>query len=214
MLKHYVFRAEIMNPRKVFAAIMLASAVMVGAPAGAQQAGTITFTAQTLTGDGQVTPVLTWDTQPLATNCVASGDWSGPKGGAGNETLAPITSSKTYNLTCSWADDRATLSWVAPTTNTNGAAYTDPAGYRIYYGTNPASLAQQVAINDPAILSRVIQPLAPATWHFAMTAINQRGVESARTATLSKTVGSASGNRSIGITVNPVPTEPASFTVQ
>src|SRR5438309_11629995 len=33
----------------------------------------------------------------------------------------------------------ATLSWLAPTTNTDGAALTDLAGYVIYYGPRPTA---------------------------------------------------------------------------
>jgi len=202
-----------MNFKRWLSTVVLA---LFALPVLAQQAGTITFTAQTMTGDGSVTPILTWSTAPAATQCVASGDWSGNKGNAGTESLPPITSSKTYNLTCSWpGDNRATLSWTAPTTNTNGTSYTDPGGYRIYYGTSPTALNQIIAISNPATLTRIIEPLTPATWYFALTAFNVLNVESARSNTVNKVItGAASDSKSIGITVNPVPMPPTGLTVQ
>lgn len=205
-----------MRSRKPSALLSLLAIIALAMPglAVAQVAGTIQFAANTTTGDGSVVPVLTWSTTPAATSCTASGDWSGAKGPAGTETLPAITTGKTYNLSCSWTDDRATLAWTAPTTNTDGSPLTDLAGFRIFYGTSAANLSQQVTISDPAARSRVISPLAPATWHFAMAAFNARNVESPRTATLSKVTGSASDTRSVGITVNPQPNPPTNLTVQ
>lgn len=191
---------------------LVAYAALFPAPAAAQAAGTITFTAETTTGDGQVTPVLTWSTQPAADNCVASGDWSGNKGATGSEVLAPITTSRTYNLTCSWSDTRATLTWTAPTTNTDGTPLTDLLRFVVYYGTAPGDLSQIWTVNSPSATQTEIEGLAPATWFFAMTAVNQRLVESARTNIVSKTTGSASAQESVGITVNPRPNPPTNVT--
>lgn len=199
----------------VIAAIVLAgvAGLAYANRSDAQTAGTITFTAQTTTGDVSVTPVLTWDTQPLASNCVASGDWSGPKGGAGNETLAPITSSKTYNLECTWpGDQRVTLRWSAPTTNVDGSTITDLAGFKIYYGLvdDAAALAEVADVPNAGASVFVIEPLDAGRWYFAMSSYNQRNVESLRTATVNKLLtGSAAAVRSIGITVNPRPSPPS-----
>lgn len=186
-------------------------------PAQAQAAPVLDFTAQTQTGNGTVTPALTWSTTPAGVaSCVASGDWTGNKGSSGTETLAPISSSKTYNLTCTWPGSTSvTLTWVAPTTNTNGTPYTDPGGYRIYFGTSAASLAQTRTIANPATLTDTITALAAGQWFFAMTAFNQLNVESARTNTVSKILAAAaSQQKSVGITVNPVPMPPTNFAVQ
>lgn len=180
----------------------------------AQTAGTINFTAETTTGDGSVVPVLTWSTSPAATSCTASGDWSGPKGPAGTETLPAITGSRTYNISCSWVDDKATITWTIPTENTNGTAYTDGKGFKIYYGTTLAALTQVATVDSPTATSHVIQPLAAGTWHFVMTAVNQRDMESERTNPVSKVVGAVSGERSVGITVNPVPNPPDNVVVE
>lgn len=196
-------------------ALVLIALVAIGYAnrADAQAAGTITFTTQTTTGDGSVVPLLTWSTAPAATSCTASGDWTGTKAAAGTETLAAITQSRTYNLTCTWpGDTQATLSWTPPTTNTDGSALTDLASYVIYYGTTASNLNQQVNVANPATTSRVVTGLTPATWFFAMTAINARAVESARTGTVSKTISAATASRSVGITVNPRPNAPTGVT--
>jgi len=64
--------------------------------------------------------------------------------GSSNGTAGAASPSSTGAQTAS----AATLSWEAPTTDTNGAPLNNLAGYRIYYGAStmlctPASLAQE-----------------------------------------------------------------------
>lgn len=175
----------------------------------------ITFTADIVQADGSATPTLTWDTEPLASDCVASGDWSGNKGAAGNETLQPITSSATYNLSCSWSADSATLSWTAPTQNTDGTALTDLAGYRLYSGTvqgGPYELAGDV--DNPSVTSFIVQPLSTGTWYFAATSYNAIGVESAFSNEAMKVLADEVAQESVGIVINPVPMEPGNLIAQ
>jgi hypothetical protein len=75
----------------------------------------------------------------------------------------------------------ATVSWVPPTANTDGTVLSNLAGYRIYYGTTP-QLAQSVTVSNVGLTRYVLSGLAANTWYFAMTAYNNAGVESARTA--------------------------------
>ena len=72
----------------------------------------------------------------------------------------------------------ATLSWEAPTSNTDGTPLTDLTGYRIYYGSNPQELVQTVQIRSTGIQTYVIDDLAPGTWYFAIMAIARGGAES------------------------------------
>ena len=72
----------------------------------------------------------------------------------------------------------ATLSWEAPTTNTDGTPLTDLAGYRIYYGSSPESLAHSVQIKTIGLQTYVIDNLQPGTWYFAVTTVAANGVES------------------------------------
>jgi hypothetical protein len=74
----------------------------------------------------------------------------------------------------------ATLEWTAPTTQTNGAALADLAGYRIHYGKSASSLTQTIEVRNPGISSYVVENLAPGTYYFAVTAFNSRNLESER----------------------------------
>ncbi|HZD53113.1 MAG TPA: fibronectin type III domain-containing protein [Woeseiaceae bacterium] len=71
-----------------------------------------------------------------------------------------------------------TLSWSAPTQNSDGTPLTDLAGYRIYYGTAPSQYDRQVEINGAGVLSAVIDNLTQGTWYFAATAFTTGGLES------------------------------------
>ena len=82
----------------------------------------------------------------------------------------------------------ATLSWQAPTTNTDGAALTDLAGYRIYYGTSATDLSDTIQLTSVGLQTYVIQNLASGTWYFAVTAVASTGVESTLSVVVSKTI--------------------------
>jgi len=83
----------------------------------------------------------------------------------------------------------AMLSWQAPTTNTDGAALTDLAGYRIYYGMNADDLTQTVQLTSVGLQTYVIDDLGLGTWYFAIKAVTSTGVESALSDVVSKTIG-------------------------
>ena len=70
------------------------------------------------------------------------------------------------------------LTWFAPTENTDGSAVTDLAGYKIYWGTDPSALSNTVTIDNPAIVTYVIDNLVPDTYYFVATAFNVDGAES------------------------------------
>jgi hypothetical protein len=82
----------------------------------------------------------------------------------------------------------ATLSWQAPTTTTNGAALTNLAGYRVYYGVSASNLNQTVQITTVGLQTYVIDDLAPGTWYFAIRAVTTAGVESAMSDVVSLTI--------------------------
>ena len=82
----------------------------------------------------------------------------------------------------------ATLSWEAPTTNTNGSALTDLAGYRIYYGLSRSDLNETVGVNTTGMQTYVIENLGPGTWYFAIKAVTSSGLESALSEIVSKTI--------------------------
>ena len=104
-----------------------------------------------------------------------SGTGSGSGSGTGTGTSTPTVGS-------------ATLHWQAPSTNTNGTALTDLAGYHIYYGTNTGSLSTLVVVSNPATVTYVINNLNAGTWYFAVAAYTTAGLESARSNVGSKTI--------------------------
>lgn len=174
---------------------------------------TLTFTAETETGVEFVTPILSWDTTPAADSCTASGDWSGDKGASGTETLAPISSTATYNMTCEWKDDTATLTWTAPTENTDGTALTDLAGFKVFYGATSGNYSVEFTINDPNVTTTIVTPLTPGLWFFATKAFNAIGTESDFSNEAQKLLTQESDVKNVGITVNPKPASPDNLTV-
>ena len=82
----------------------------------------------------------------------------------------------------------ATLSWQAPTTNTDGAALTNLSGYRIYYGTDSSDLGETVDLKGVGVQTYVIDNLGTGTWYFAVRAITASGAESALSDVVSKTI--------------------------
>jgi hypothetical protein len=99
-------------------------------------------------------------------------------------------SSPAYTVTVvAAASGRATVSWIPPTTRTNGTVLgASLAGYRIHYGQSPTVLNQSVTINNPAVTTVVVENLTPGPWYFAATAFDTSGLHSAHSNTGSKTV--------------------------
>jgi hypothetical protein len=83
-----------------------------------------------------------------------------------------------------------TLSWLPPTTNTNGTPLTNLAGYKIYYGTSSSSLTQSSQVTNSGISTFVIDNLSPATWYFSVVSYNSENIESPLSQIVSKAVTS------------------------
>jgi hypothetical protein len=86
------------------------------------------------------------------------------------------------------ATGSATLTWTPPTTNTDGSALADLAGYKIYWGTTQGSYPNSVTLTNPGLTSYVVTNLVPGTYFFVATALNSAQVESAFSAPASKTI--------------------------
>jgi len=178
----------------------------------AQSAGIVTLRANATSATGSMAPVLTWSTNPVATSCSASGGWSGTKAASGTQTLATITASTNYTLTCTWGTGTARVSWVAPTSNTNDTPLVNLAAYRVYYGTSSSSLTQSSEVNDITLRTATISSLTLGTWYFAVRAVNTNQLESGNSNIASKAVVGATAASTVGITINatppPTPTPP------
>lgn len=86
-------------------------------------------------------------------------------------------------------DGSATLSWNPPTQNEDDSVLTDLSGYRIYYGRRTHELDETIVLDNPGLTRYVVEGLAPGHWYFAMTSVNQDGVEGPRSEVVSKKVG-------------------------
>ena len=81
-----------------------------------------------------------------------------------------------------------TLSWTAPTKNTDGTALTNLAGYRVHYGTSAGNYTHTVQLPNKSLTSVVIEDLTSARWYFAVRAYNTSGVESTFSGSVSKLI--------------------------
>jgi len=81
-----------------------------------------------------------------------------------------------------------TLSWVAPTQNSDGSPLMDLAGYKIYYRKNSGSYNQAVQLDNPSITTYIVDELSPATYYFAATAYSATGVESSFSTEVARTI--------------------------
>lgn len=104
--------------------------------------------------------------------------------GVSSSVLAPFTIT-----VAAIATGQATISWTAPTQNVDGTPLTNLAGYKIYYGQDSTRLSKVIKVGVGTSRA-VIENLAVGKWYFAMSSYNSSGVESARTAAVSKTIDS------------------------
>jgi len=72
-----------------------------------------------------------------------------------------------------------TLSWTAPTENTDGSTLTDLSGYRIYYGLSEGEYPNRIALDNAGLTRYVVENLTPDTYYFVATSVNGSVVESA-----------------------------------
>jgi hypothetical protein len=86
------------------------------------------------------------------------------------------------------ATGSATLSWTAPTHNTDGTPVTDLAGYRILYGTSASAMTTTITVANAAETSYVVGGLAAGTYYFAVVAYNSAGMDSSKSNVGSKTI--------------------------
>ena len=86
------------------------------------------------------------------------------------------------------ATGSATVSWIAPTENTDGSPLTNLAGYRVRYGLSAGRMAATADVPNPGTTSIRIEGLGAGTWYFTVSAYTNVGVEGAQSAAVSKTI--------------------------
>ena len=106
-------------------------------------------------------------------------------GGAGFGSPATATISVPNASTTT---SSVTLSWLAPTENTDGTALTNLSGFHIFYGTSKNNLTEEVSIDSVGQLTCVIDELTSGTWFFEVIAVSSSGNQSGPSTTVSATI--------------------------
>jgi hypothetical protein len=95
------------------------------------------------------------------------------------EKVDPISNSGGI-IRSGFGSGSVTLSWQPPTENADGSPLTDLSGYNIYVGTNSNTYDyMEIRLDNPGLITYVVENLDPGTYYFAATAFNSSGVESA-----------------------------------
>jgi Fibronectin type III domain len=106
----------------------------------------------------------------------------------GPVTSDPASSAVDNNPTPSSTADSVTVSWEAPSENTNGTALTNLAGYEIHYGTSATALTESIAVDTVGVTDYVVSNLSSGTWYFEIVAVNSDGTQSAPSGVVSMTI--------------------------
>lgn len=178
----------------------------------------VTFGASVTNANGSLSTTLTWNA-PGASGCTASGhpSWTGAKAASGTQALPAITLSGTYTLSlaCSFpGDTRGVVTWVNPTANTDGTAYSNPKHTRVCHGASATAITSCVNVLTPGT-THTFTGLPVGARFFAAYAVNQNDVSSAISNVATKTLTAGSSeNGSVTLTVNPIPGAPSGVTIQ
>ena len=175
-----------------------------GTPPTQAQAGTpYSFTPSANSPSGKTLSFSVQNKPSWATFSIATGQVSGTPGTANVGTDAGIvitvsdgTTSAAlaaFTITVAAAPappqtlGTATLTWAAPTQNTDGSSITNLAGYVISYGTSATALTQTVTVSNPATTTYTVQNLTAGTWYFSVAATETGGTASAPSSMVSMT---------------------------
>ena len=171
-----------------------------GSPTAAVNASMpYTFTPTAADADGDTLAFSIQNKPAWATFSTSTGKLSGTPAAADVGTYANIaiavsdgqasTALNAFAIAVTTVSNgRATLSWTAPTENTDGSTLSNLAGYRILYGTSASSLTNTIVINNASVTTYVVENLSPATWYFAITAMNSQGAESSNSNVANKQI--------------------------
>jgi hypothetical protein len=119
---------------------------------------------------------------------------AGDVGATANVTISvsdgtAVASLPAFTLTVvQTANGTAVVNWTAPTTNTDGSPYDNPAGFKISYGQSSTDLDQTVDVNNATLTSYTVTNLTSGQWYFAVSAVNTLGGESAISNVGTKTI--------------------------
>jgi hypothetical protein len=172
-----------------------------GAPATSVVAGNVyTFTPAASDPDGNtlgfsIAGKPSWGTFSVASGTLAgtpttaqAGTYSNIVISVNDGTVSKSLPAFTINVMQPAPSGTASLSWTAPTQNTDGTVLTDLAGYRVYHGTSATALNEVVLVPGSTTVSYTFNQLTRGSHYFAVAAYNTAGTESAMSAVGSKTI--------------------------
>jgi len=70
------------------------------------------------------------------------------------------------------------LTWQAPTENSDGSPLTDLKGYKIHYGAKSQNYTGAISVDNPTLTTYLVSSLPAGKYYFAVTAFNSKGLES------------------------------------
>jgi hypothetical protein len=108
--------------------------------------------------------------------------------GSGSINMEAVALQNAGTSTPPPSSGNATLTWNAPTTNTNGTKLTDLTGFKVYWGKTRGSYTNSFRINNLLARDYTISGLTSGTWYFTVTAINAAQAESGYSNVASKTI--------------------------
>jgi hypothetical protein len=169
------------------------SSQSAGSASDASSAAAVTPPASTgtdsTTGTGG-TPITSTPgaSSPVATTPVASTPVASPVASTSSSGSSSGGTSGSGSSGTTTTADNVTLSWSAPTENTNGSALTNLAGYIIYYGTSASAMTQTIDVNTVGVLNYVVDNLSAGSWYFQIVAVNAAGEQSSPSAIVSASI--------------------------
>lgn len=99
--------------------------------------------------------------------------------GSGQTTVGGVpTGTAGSGQSSSGSSSTVTLSWDAPTENSDGSALMDLKGYKVHYGSASKSYSDTIQVANPGLTTYVVQNLPAGQYYFAITAYNASGDES------------------------------------
>ena len=183
----------------VTATVGNASPTISGAPAASVSVGnSYSFTPTAADSDGDpltfsIQNKPAWAAFNTATGALTGAPAAGSVGSYANVIISVSDGSATTALApfaitvVQSASGSASLSWTAPTTNSDGSSLSNLAGYRIHYGTTTA-MTQLVQVASPGITTYTLGNLSSGTWYFAVSAYASTGAEGSLSNTASKSI--------------------------
>jgi len=134
-------------------------------------------------GEGTASGTSSWQTSGIALELGENVITVTAEDGLGATRTRRITVNRESGETGS-----ATLSWAAPTTRTDGTPLDDLAGYTILYGRMPGVYDYTIDIDNPGVLSYVVENLVSGEWYFSLVAVDANGVESDRSNEVTRSI--------------------------